>query len=131
MGDLSLNFSRKEFRCRHCNNLIIKEDLICSLQELRNLVQRPIHILSGYRCKKHPESLKNPDSYHTKGMAADISIDGLTVKEMYNFALNIEKFRHGGIGLYDSGFIHVDIRQNIARWARINGNYVGISQFLN
>jgi len=130
MGDLSYNFSKSEFRCKHCNNLIVKPDLVSSLQELRDIVQRPIIITSGYRCKKHPESIRNPNSYHCKGMAADIIIEGLTVKEMYEYTLKIQRFKFGGIGLYDTGIIHVDIRPTLSRWGFIDGNYVSISSIM-
>jgi hypothetical protein len=29
--------------------------------------------------------------------------------------------------VYDGGFLHVDVREHRARWARVSGRYVGIA----
>ena len=53
----------------------------------------------------------------------------MSVEDMFDKAIMIPAFANGGIGVYDEGFIHVDVRDGKARWARINGNYVGIDEF--
>ena len=71
------------------------------------------------------------DSEHTRGMAADVSIPGLSLQQMYELALQIPTFFSGGIGAYDSSFLHLDVRMHSARWARVRGQYVGIQSLVN
>jgi len=123
LGDLSKNFSRWEFECSCCGALEISTKLINALQHLRDEVRLPIHINSGYRCKKHNARLVKTrgaakHSYHLKGLAADLVILNRMPQDMFWDALKIDEFRHGGIGVYDS-FIHVDVRDGVARWGKI------------
>lgn len=75
-------------------------------------------------------------SANRQTQAADIRIDGLTVREMYELASEIEDF--GGIGVYPlegDRFIHVDVRKRKpdgtrALWGRIGKDYVGIDMAL-
>ncbi len=125
MGDLSQNFSLVEFACPHCGVAEVEDRLIQGLQHLRNGTG-PIAVSSGYRCPTHNESDAvggSPDSTHPKGTGADVVIARLDVVEMYEAALLVPEFRLGGIGIYDGGFIHVDVRSGRTRWARIAGVY--------
>jgi hypothetical protein len=42
----------------------------------------------------------------------------------------VPQFAEGGIGAYDSNFLHVDVRGHRARWARVRGKYVGIAELV-
>jgi hypothetical protein len=44
--------------------------------------------------------------------------------------LQVPAFFNGGIGVYDGGFLHVDVRVHEARWARVRGQYVGIQHLV-
>lgn len=68
-----------------------------------------------------------PHSEHLAGLAADVSVPGLSLQRMYELALKVPQFAGGGIGVYDGNFLHVDVRERIARWARVGGRYVGVS----
>ncbi len=132
MGDLSKDFSREEMKCVDCGACLVTPELVSALQALRDLTQVPIHISSAYRCPAHNASVGGVSaSQHTQGKAADIRIDGLNVSQMYILACEIPEFNKGGIGLYDSGFIHVDVRGTRARWSRISGKYGPIEAILN
>jgi hypothetical protein len=65
-----------------------------------------------------------------RGTAADIEIPGLSLQKMYEYALEVPEFAEGGIGVYDSNFLPVDVRQRAARWARVRGQYVGIQHLV-
>lgn len=122
MSKLSTNFSSEEFTCNcGCGSSFTEKRLIDALQELRDLVNCKIRILSGYRCiRNNSEAGGGKNSQHLYGKAADIVIEGLTVAQMYEAAIQIEAIYNGGIGVYpDNGFIHVDVRDGKARWARI------------
>ena len=55
---------------------------------------------------------------------------GLSLQRMYELALEIPQFARGGISVYDGNFLHVDVRDRQARWARVSGKYVGIAQLV-
>ena len=133
MGDLSRNFSKHEFRCRcGCERAEINPRLVEALQELRDLADRPVRITSGYRCPDHNRAKGGKRrSQHLLGNAVDVVIDGLTPIEMYCLADKVSAFRNGGLGIYpNNGIIHVDVRDNYARWGRLEGKYVSLAQAL-
>jgi uncharacterized protein YcbK (DUF882 family) len=131
MGDLSAHFCKSEFACRCCGELKIKMRLIDGLEKLRTLAGKAIVIHDGYRCLAHNQQVGGvTDSEHTQGMAADVEIPGLSLQEMYELALQVPEFAHGGVGVYDGGFVHVDVRLHASRWARIRGQYVGIQHLV-
>ena len=120
MGNMSKNFNKSEFACHGLNccggKSEISKDLVAALQKLRDLIGKPIKINSGYRCKKHNENVGGaPNSFHVQGLAADISVNGMTIEELKDYVHKIPEFENGGIGLYKR-WIHVDIRKTKARW---------------
>jgi len=87
-------------------------DLLHDIQQ-RVHNDRPIEIISGYRSPKTNMMLASlsdgvaKNSYHTKGMATDIRLDGTPLTTLYHTA---ENMRRGGAGFYpDSRFVHVDV----------------------
>jgi uncharacterized protein YcbK (DUF882 family) len=87
------------------------------LQVIRDLLGKPIIINSGYRTPEHNAAVGgSKNSFHMKGMAADIVVPGMPASEVQRFLKNWS----GGLGSY-THFTHVDIRPNRARW-RENGN---------
>jgi zinc D-Ala-D-Ala carboxypeptidase len=131
MGDLSPHFSRKEFECRCCGRLVLDDNLLDGLEALRKLAGVPVVVNAGYRCRRHNQEVGGvPNSEHTRGLAADIRLPGLSLQRMYELALEVPQFSRGGIGAYDGDFLHVDVRDHRARWARVDGKYVGIEQLL-
>lgn len=120
MGDLSLNFSRHEFKCKGNNccggSSPVHPDLIQGLQELRDMIGVPLIIVSGFRCVKHNKNVGGAEkSYHLYGMAADIKGVSLPLQELEIMVEQIHLFNKGGIGIYRN-FIHVDVRNNKTRW---------------
>ena len=131
MGDLSPHFSKQELACRCCGRLKVDPRLIQALEALRQLAGVPIVVHAGYRCPAHNQQVGGvPNSEHTRGLAADIDIPGLSLQEMYDLASEIRQFAQGGIGAYDTNFLHVDVRDHRARWARVAGKYVGIQELV-
>jgi uncharacterized protein YcbK (DUF882 family) len=101
------------------------------LEILRTLAGLPLIVHAGYRCEEHNREVGGvPHSEHTRGLAADIDLPGLSLQRMYELALAVPQFADGGIGVYDGGFLHVDVRNHRARWARVNGHYVGIEELV-
>ena len=90
-----------------------------NLQVLRDAVCKPIIINSGYRSPEHNKAVKGEkNSFHVKGMAADIVIDGMSPGEVFEKILELQqegKMKVGGLHAYKS-FTHYDIRGYYARW---------------
>jgi len=118
MGDLTKNFSRSELKCKcgKCTNNYIDIRLVKGLQELRDLIGKPININSATRCKAHNKAVGGvPNLQHVMGRAADIRSDGMSPVNLAFYAELIAVFKNGGIGVYAS-FVHVDVRGHKARW---------------
>jgi len=88
-------------------------EIIDSLQE--KFKDRPVTLLSGYRSPKLNAALSRGNSHvskrslHMSGMAADISIPGVSLKALRSAALALQKHKTGGVGYYPTnGFVHVD-----------------------
>lgn len=112
---LSNNFKVKEFDCKcgKCKNTIIDNNLVNSLQLIRNHFNKPVIINSGYRCAKHNKAVGGATlSKHRFGMAADIAIKGVAPSDIAAYAESIDL---KGIGLYSS-FVHVDTRRTKSFW---------------
>lgn len=103
------NFSEDEFRCKcGCGACKIEEEVVAFCQALRDHMGKPVRILSGYRCRKHNDSIPGAakDSEHVNpGSAADIlcanSRDRFVMKK-FAYAYGVRR-----IGTYKhQGFLH-------------------------
>ena len=79
MGDISKNFSRREFECNPekcgCGYNDIDLRVVAIAQAARDALGESIRISSGCRCvswNANPEVRGVPGSWHTKGKAADL-----------------------------------------------------------
>lgn len=105
------HFKAKEFQCKDkTEGLLVAEDLMDILEKIRNHFNTPVIINSGYRTPSWNSKVKGaPNSYHCKGMAADIVVKGHSSKEVAKYADSI--MEQGGIIRY-TNFVHVDVREN-------------------
>jgi uncharacterized protein YcbK (DUF882 family) len=128
MGDLTEHFSRHEFACRHCGKAVVDSLLPQALEKLRTAVDAPLYVISGYRCATHNRAVRGAkDSQHVQGRAADVKALGVPLVTLYLRAEGIPEF--GGIGLYpENGFVHVDVRTEMARWGRLGNRYVTLQK---
>jgi hypothetical protein len=103
--NLSPHFLESEFTCNcGCKTTFVDSRLLKGLEELRVLVNKPIKILSGYRCiKNNAEAGGGKNSQHLYGKAVDLVIKDFSVAQMYEAALQIPEFFDGGIGIYPAG----------------------------
>lgn len=124
MGDLTKSFFLKEFICK--NGVCVPPEYIENVQELaknlqvlRDFINVPVYINSGYRTKEYNKKiLGSKKSQHLYAKAADIRIKTIRPKCIYNIIeglIRTGKMKQGGLGLYDD-FIHYDIRGTKARW---------------
>jgi uncharacterized protein YcbK (DUF882 family) len=124
MSKLTKDFSLQEFASKDGsgfpNSVLINiSELARNLQVLRDNIEKPIKINSGYRSVKHNEKIGGvKNSQHVKGKASDLTVEGMTPKELANviyLLISQKKMKEGGVGVY-ANFVHYDIRNKKARW---------------
>ena len=113
---LSANFKVKEFACNDGTDpIFISDELVEILQKIRNHFKKPVVINSAYRTVPKNKACGGATySQHQYGTAADISIKGVTPKQVAAFAETLLP-KSGGIGIY-STFTHIDVRVSKSRW---------------
>lgn len=124
---LSDNFRVREFRCKDgSDSILISDELVKLLQDIRDHFGKPITINSAYRTAAYNKKVGGARySQHVQGKAADIVISGVTPYEVAKYA---ESIGAGGIGLYKS-FTHVDVRAGKSRWDQRTGKQVVVKTF--
>jgi uncharacterized protein YcbK (DUF882 family) len=105
------SFSPAEIACRHCGELLLDLDFMDGLQDLRDLLGRPVHLTCAYRCAVHNARVGGaPGSMHLKGRAADIALLRLPRAALAHAGLSAG---FTGFGYYNT-FLHVDTGRR--RW---------------
>ena len=118
---ISKNFQHKEFDCHGqgcCSTTIIDEKLVEYVQQIRDHFGKPVTITSPYRCEVHNRRVGGATkSYHMRGQAADIVVQGVSSREVAKYAESIGIL---GIGLYETSkdgyFTHIDTRTTKSFW---------------
>lgn len=121
---LTRNFRLSEFTCH--DGTPVPDDLLKNvnalafqLQIIREHINRPLIVLSGYRTVHYNASVGGaPRSQHLLAKAADITCSGISpysLKRILEDLIAGDFIKQGGVGLYDT-FVHYDIRGFKARW---------------
>ena len=96
------------------------EVLAENLQVLREYIQKPIVVISGYRSPKYNRKIGGARrSQHLKASAADIIVPGMHPDDVRSTIIKLikeGKMAKGGVGRYTT-FTHYDIRGWNARWS--------------
>lgn len=109
---LTKNFTLREFLCK-CGKCKITDDIFSNikkvaslLQSVRDEVNYPIFITSGYRCPDYNRVIGGVEgSAHTKGLAVDVKVDN----SFYRYLLLKSALKYfPRVGIY-SNFIHLDV----------------------
>jgi len=109
-------FNLSEFACPCCRRVMLHPKLLRKLVELRNIVERPVYITSGYRCPKYNYQIGGVvNSYHLIGLAADIKVKDISLIDLLEICENVG---FAGIGFYEKkNFLHLDVRPiKRSRW---------------
>ena len=103
-------FKVKEFACQDGSQVVFIDDYLCTILDiLRNKLGKPIIITSGYRTPWWNAKCSGAKySYHMRGMAADIKVNGMKAKEL---AKKLDEIVPNGCGIivYNS-WVHFDVR---------------------
>jgi uncharacterized protein YcbK (DUF882 family) len=94
------------------------QKLASQLQILRNNINKPITINSGYRSPEHNKAIGGvSNSQHILGKAADIKVKGISTRilaALIEDLINDGDMLQGGIGIYDT-FVHYDVAKGKKR----------------
>ena len=126
---LENNFHLREFRCKDGTD--VPDDLMDNvkklaknLQVLRDHIQKPITIISGYRTPEYNKKCGGVKrSQHLLAKAADIVVSGMTSLEVRDTIIQLikdGKMDSGGVGIYPT-FTHYDVRGRNSRWGSYSG----------
>lgn len=101
------NFSPAEIACRGTGKLLVNDDALDRLQELRVTLGKPLIVNSAYRSPEHNRKVGGAKaSKHLEGTAFDISMAN---HDPAAFIPAARKAGFKGIGTYPrSNFIHID-----------------------
>jgi len=123
-----------DLNCKHCGKVGPYAEnyskLVAKLEKLRTAIgNKPIHVLSGYRCPTHNAEVGGAtNSYHMQDMAADIYVDGMSVDQVATAAISVG---FGGIGrYYDQQFTHVDIGP-VAGWTQGSKGFISVGDLID
>ena len=124
MGDLTQNFSLREFRCKDGTD--VPEELLDNvqllaenLQKLRDRLGAPITVMSAYRSPAYNRRVGGVKrSQHLLATAADIKVRNHSPADVQGIVISMIKsgeLHQGGVGVYPS-FLHYAGRGRAARW---------------
>jgi len=124
MTKLSKDFEAGEFTCGcGCQKDKVSPVLIDKLQQLRDIIDKPIIITSGYRCLAYNEHIGGAvNSPHLTGEGADLQVKGTTP---ITLAIIADRIDHIRLGINPS-HLHIDVRPpNPSKyWIFKNGKYI-------
>lgn len=104
------HFKVREFACKDGSQVVFIDDyLVTILDILRDKIGKPVIITSGYRTPAWNAKCDGAKySYHMRGMAADIKVNGMSAKEL---AKKLDEILPNGCGIivYNS-WVHFDVR---------------------
>lgn len=108
--NLTRHFKVKEFACKDGSSVVFIDDYLYTILDvLRNKLGKPVIITSGYRTPEWNKKCGGAKySYHMRGMAADIRVNGISAKELAN---KLDEIVPDGCGIIVySTWVHFDVR---------------------
>ena len=107
---LARHFKVREFACQDGSQVVFIDDYLYTILDiLRHKLGKPVIITSGYRTPSWNAKCGGAKySYHMRGMAADIRVNGMSAKEI---AKELDKIAENGCGIIVySNWVHFDVR---------------------
>jgi uncharacterized protein YcbK (DUF882 family) len=93
----------------------VDAELLDVLTGLRETYDKPIKITSACRCPAHNAKVGGASSsMHTRGMAADIVVEGFSPAKIEQYLLGKYPGKYGIAA--STTFTHIDVREQAARW---------------
>jgi len=104
-------FKREEFACHcGCGQNLMKDEVIDKLDILRDFVQFPLRVNSGYRCPAYncKVATTGPNGPHTTGQSVDLDVNR---KQAFKVMEQAIKLGFTGFGFKQKGtsrYLHLD-----------------------
>ena len=112
---ITTHFNSSEFKCSHCNKIIISTELINKLELLFSTIGASKCIISsGYRCFEYDKSQNGFAGKHSEGLASDCVFydqKGRIIPSKVVCSVAYE-LGFSGIALINDNYTHLDIRTN-------------------
>ncbi|OGC10430.1 hypothetical protein A3D23_07185 [candidate division WOR-1 bacterium RIFCSPHIGHO2_02_FULL_53_26] len=128
MGNLSEHFNHKDFACQcpECKGEYrIHLGLVGILEEIAVHFKKRPRVIAGFYCAEYLEKLNREKiSYHSKGKAANIALEGVPAAELFKYAETIPGVN--GLGFYpEENAVHLDTRppEKKEAWLKERGKY--------
>jgi len=109
--DSSQYFSKAELQCKcGCEQAPMDSQFLMMLDELREKLNKPLRVSSGFRCPSHNSKVSGTGETgpHTTGMAIDLAVNRTFAYEVLKIAMSMG---FTGIGVKQKGggrFLHLD-----------------------
>ena len=105
------NFTEEELACNHCGENKCQDKMVSLLQKLRDDVNFPIKISSGYRCPTWNKSVGgHPNSSHMEGLAIDILCSGQKALTIVEAGIRLGFTVVGISQKKGQRFVHLDVK---------------------
>lgn len=115
-------FSENELACPCCGQCEMDCEFMENLEGIRDILEFPFVISSGYRCPEYNEKISptGRDGPHTLGRAVDIAVFG---EKAYELIAAADSWGMSGIGVKQCGeyagrFVHLDNLDKNEGWPR-------------
>lgn len=109
------HFHSTEFRCQHCNNIYIQEELVNKLEKLfKKLNASKCIISSGYRCRDYDIQIGGFAGKHSQGLASDCVYydeNGEIIPSKIVVCVAWDMKLFNGLANINDNFVHLDNRK--------------------
>ena len=113
---ISPHFHSTEFRCQHCNNIKIDENLVDKMEHIFSKLNASKCIISsGYRCAYYDKLIGGFLGKHYEGLAADCCYydsEGKIIPSEIVICVAYDLGELNGMAKIDSNYVHLDNRSN-------------------
>jgi uncharacterized protein YcbK (DUF882 family) len=103
--------------------------LVGALEFLWIKLNKPVKVKTCFRCEAENEKAGGGrKSFHLRGKAAHIYVDGMKPQELFKAAREIEEVKGLGLNI-EEGAVHIDLRDEKEReeWVKEKGKYVPLT----
>ena len=112
---ISTHFHSREFRCQHCNQIKIDEELVTKLENLfKKLNASKCIISSGYRCATYDKKIGGFLGRHYEGLACDCCFydkQGKIIPSKIVICVAYDLKQLNGIAKINNNYVHLDNRK--------------------
>lgn len=125
-GWTAQHFAPREFASKGNGKLRVTKRMVAALDRVRDVIGRPIRIISGYRDPEHNARVGGAKySRHLISDAVDINLRGMSAAQRYTLMWHLLSQGFTSFGSYarSTNMLHADMRQKARVWRHGDGRY--------